>query len=109
MLLGLDNAGKTTLLKSLASEDVNTITPTQVRGRGWGSFKRGRKEKKKEMWDDLACHGHVVCTCSLSHFLFLFRLSFSSPLTDNRGELEKTGCSRLLEPFHSFVRVFPCV
>lgn len=33
MLLGLDNAGKTTLLKSLASEDVNTITPTQVTGR----------------------------------------------------------------------------
>lgn len=32
VLLGLDNAGKTTLLKSLASEDVNTITPTQVRG-----------------------------------------------------------------------------
>lgn len=33
VLLGLDNAGKTTLLKSLASEDVNTITPTQVKGR----------------------------------------------------------------------------
>lgn len=32
VLLGLDNAGKTTLLKSLASEDVNTITPTQVGG-----------------------------------------------------------------------------
>lgn len=32
VLLGLDNAGKTTLLKSLASEDVSTITPTQVRG-----------------------------------------------------------------------------
>lgn len=31
VLLGLDNAGKTTLLKQLASEDVNTITPTQVR------------------------------------------------------------------------------
>ncbi|XP_057216690.1 ADP ribosylation factor like GTPase 3, like 1 isoform X2 [Triplophysa rosa] len=29
VLLGLDNAGKTTLLKQLASEDVNTITPTQ--------------------------------------------------------------------------------
>ncbi|XP_016363135.1 ADP-ribosylation factor-like protein 3 isoform X1 [Sinocyclocheilus anshuiensis] len=29
VLLGLDNAGKTTLLKCLASEDVNTITPTQ--------------------------------------------------------------------------------
>lgn len=31
VLLGLDNAGKTTLLKQLASEDVNTITPTQVK------------------------------------------------------------------------------
>lgn len=31
VLLGLDNAGKTTLLKQLASEDVSTITPTQVR------------------------------------------------------------------------------
>lgn len=29
VLLGLDNAGKTTLLKKLASEEVNTITPTQ--------------------------------------------------------------------------------
>lgn len=29
LLLGLDNAGKTTLLKVLASEDVSHITPTQ--------------------------------------------------------------------------------
>ncbi|XP_046383751.1 ADP-ribosylation factor-like protein 3 [Ischnura elegans] len=29
LLLGLDNAGKTTLLKKLASEDVDFITPTQ--------------------------------------------------------------------------------
>ncbi|CAM1326116.1 ARL3 (predicted) [Pycnogonum litorale] len=29
LLLGLDNAGKTTLLKFLASEDVSHITPTQ--------------------------------------------------------------------------------
>lgn len=28
LLLGLDNAGKTTLLKQLASEDVNQVTPT---------------------------------------------------------------------------------
>lgn len=27
---GLDNAGKTTILKKLASEDVTHITPTQV-------------------------------------------------------------------------------
>ena len=32
LLLGLDNAGKTTLLKQLASEDVSHITPTQVSG-----------------------------------------------------------------------------
>ena len=30
LLLGLDNAGKTTLLKKLASEDISHITPTQV-------------------------------------------------------------------------------
>ncbi|KAJ8276313.1 hypothetical protein COCON_G00080650 [Conger conger] len=29
VLLGLDNGGKTTLLKKLASEDINTVTPTQ--------------------------------------------------------------------------------
>lgn len=29
LLLGLDNAGKTTLLKALASEDITHITPTQ--------------------------------------------------------------------------------
>uniref|UniRef100_T1IIV3 ADP-ribosylation factor-like protein 3 n=1 Tax=Strigamia maritima TaxID=126957 RepID=T1IIV3_STRMM len=29
LLLGLDNAGKTTLLKTLASEDITHITPTQ--------------------------------------------------------------------------------
>ncbi|XP_037948083.1 ADP-ribosylation factor-like protein 3 [Teleopsis dalmanni] len=28
LLLGLDNAGKTTILKQLASEDITTITPT---------------------------------------------------------------------------------
>ncbi|XP_018957616.1 ADP-ribosylation factor-like protein 3 isoform X2 [Cyprinus carpio] len=29
LLLGLDNAGKTTILKQLASEDISHITPTQ--------------------------------------------------------------------------------
>lgn len=30
LLLGLDNAGKTTLLKQLSAEDISHITPTQV-------------------------------------------------------------------------------
>ncbi|XP_051157360.1 ADP-ribosylation factor-like protein 3 isoform X1 [Leptopilina boulardi] len=29
LLLGLDNAGKTTILKALASEDITQVTPTQ--------------------------------------------------------------------------------
>uniref|UniRef100_A0A665WAB9 ADP-ribosylation factor-like protein 3 n=1 Tax=Echeneis naucrates TaxID=173247 RepID=A0A665WAB9_ECHNA len=29
LLLGLDNAGKTTLLKQMSAEDINHITPTQ--------------------------------------------------------------------------------
>lgn len=30
LVLGLDNAGKTTILKKLSEEDVTTITPTQA-------------------------------------------------------------------------------
>ena len=30
LLLGLDNAGKTTILKALANEEIEHITPTQV-------------------------------------------------------------------------------
>lgn len=29
LVLGLDNAGKTTILKSLSDEDITTITPTK--------------------------------------------------------------------------------
>ncbi len=29
VILGLDNAGKTTILKSLCNEDIKTITPTE--------------------------------------------------------------------------------
>ena len=31
MILGLDNAGKTTVIKKLSEEDISTITPTQAR------------------------------------------------------------------------------
>lgn len=41
VLLGLDNAGKTTLLKRLASEEVSTITPTQVGAAGGHGQGRG--------------------------------------------------------------------
>ena len=30
LVLGLDNAGKTTILKKLSEEDITTVTPTQV-------------------------------------------------------------------------------
>lgn len=29
LVLGLDNAGKTTILKAMSEEDINTIMPTQ--------------------------------------------------------------------------------
>jgi hypothetical protein len=32
LVLGLDNAGKTTILRCLSDEDITTITPTQVGG-----------------------------------------------------------------------------
>ncbi|XP_005169621.1 ADP ribosylation factor like GTPase 3, like 2 isoform X1 [Danio rerio] len=47
LLLGLDNAGKTTLLKSLASEDVNTITPTQ----GFNIKTVASRGMKLNVWD----------------------------------------------------------
>jgi GTPase SAR1 family protein len=31
LILGLDNAGKTTIMKQLSSEDIQNIAPTQVR------------------------------------------------------------------------------
>ncbi|KAA6417899.1 MAG: ARF-like GTPase, partial [Trebouxia sp. A1-2] len=30
LVLGLDNAGKTTILKKLSEEDITTVTPTQA-------------------------------------------------------------------------------
>mmetsp|Transcript_86140 Transcript_86140/g.240898 ORF Transcript_86140/g.240898 Transcript_86140/m.240898 type:complete len:186 (+) Transcript_86140:97-654(+) len=42
LMLGLDNAGKTTILKTLSSEDISTIMPTQgfnIKSLVHGSFK----------------------------------------------------------------------
>ncbi|KAJ8405485.1 hypothetical protein AAFF_G00319580 [Aldrovandia affinis] len=47
VLLGLDNAGKTTLLKKLASEDISTITPTQ----GFNIKSVASNGMKLNVWD----------------------------------------------------------
>eukprot|EP01135_Chromosphaera_perkinsii_P008932 Nk52_evm42s1524 gene=Nk52_evmTU42s1524 len=47
LLLGLDNGGKTTLLKSLASEDITQITPTQ----GFNIKSVLREGCKFNVWD----------------------------------------------------------
>ncbi|KAK3088517.1 hypothetical protein FSP39_020089 [Pinctada imbricata] len=47
LLLGLDNAGKTTLLKSLASEEVKNITPTQ----GFNIKSVSQSGFKLNVWD----------------------------------------------------------
>uniref|UniRef100_A0A8C4SXK3 ADP ribosylation factor like GTPase 3, like 2 n=1 Tax=Erpetoichthys calabaricus TaxID=27687 RepID=A0A8C4SXK3_ERPCA len=47
VLLGLDNAGKTTLLRKLASEDVSTITPTQ----GFNIKSVASNGMKLNVWD----------------------------------------------------------
>ncbi|KAI6229438.1 ADP-ribosylation factor-like protein 3 [Aphelenchoides besseyi] len=47
LLLGLDNAGKTTILKKLASEDVTHITPTQ----GFNIKSVVAEDIKLNVWD----------------------------------------------------------
>ena len=43
LVLGLDNAGKTTILKKLSEEDITTVTPTQVfSSSGWLSWLHSR-------------------------------------------------------------------
>lgn len=62
LLLGLDNAGKTTILKKLASEDVQNTTPTKVRlslsdcdsGRAEGTNNESARYDKKETRTRLA-------------------------------------------------------
>lgn len=47
LILGLDNAGKTTIVKKLSEEDITSITPTQgfnVKSLTHGDF-------KLNMWD----------------------------------------------------------
>eukprot|EP00073_Rattus_norvegicus_P055441 XP_017457941.1 PREDICTED: ADP-ribosylation factor-like protein 3 [Rattus norvegicus] len=50
LLLGLDNAGKTTLLKQLASEDISHITPTQVSAPGSGALSPRKVKIAGPVW-----------------------------------------------------------
>ncbi|GLI66817.1 hypothetical protein VaNZ11_010786 [Volvox africanus] len=47
LVLGLDNAGKTTILKSLSEEDITTITPTQ----GFNIKSLSRDGFNLKIWD----------------------------------------------------------
>lgn len=47
LVLGLDNAGKTTILKSLSDEDITTITPTQ----GFNIKSLSRDGFNLKIWD----------------------------------------------------------
>lgn len=83
VLLGLDNAGKTTLLKSLASEDVNTITPTQVMGLPFdtfcdivGSFEHVWSTSRHQYLDSLWNNYHAVWN-DIAHFAWGWNPSLS--------------------------------
>ena len=73
LLLGLDNAGKTTLLKQLASEDVSHITPTQgfniksVQSEGFklNVWDIGGQRKIRPYWRNY----FEVCCCSFQSMI----------------------------------------
>ncbi len=47
VILGLDNAGKTTIIKALADEELSTITPTQ----GFNVKMLAKDGFKLNVWD----------------------------------------------------------
>ena len=47
LVLGLDNAGKTTILKALSNEDINQITPTH----GFNIKSLQHEDYKLNVWD----------------------------------------------------------
>lgn len=62
LLLGLDNAGKTTILKKLSSEDISHITPTQVEFRILYKF----SEKFEHFFTSNLSHFRRVSTSKVS-------------------------------------------
>ncbi len=71
-VLGLDNAGKTTILKSIANEDIQSIMPTQgfnVKTLNVGNFKfnvwdlggqKAIRQHWKNYYDKLDCIIYVI-------------------------------------------------
>ena len=76
LLLGLDNAGKTTLLKQLASEDVTHITPTagfNIKAVVSEGFKLnvwdiGGQSKIRPYWKNYYENTDVLVSCLLTFF-----------------------------------------
>lgn len=60
IILGLDNSGKTTIIKKLSNEDVQHITPTQ--GFNIKSLERG--DFKMNVWD--VGGANIMCIFLLS-------------------------------------------
>ena len=59
LVLGLDNSGKTTILKKLSEEDITQVTPTQ----GFNIKSLAHGEFKLNVWDiggkQIVCYGGV--------------------------------------------------
>ena len=59
LILGLDNSGKTTILKKLSDEDISHITPTQ----GFNIKSLVQGDFKLNVWDIGGNHHFVVPCC----------------------------------------------
>ena len=83
--MGLDNAGKTTLLKSLASEDIAHITPTQgfniksVQSEGFrlNVWDIGGQRKIRPYWRNYFENTDVLVSIDVLLFCGFFRLDES--------------------------------
>ena len=64
LVLGLDNSGKTTILKALSEEDINTIMPTQ----GF-NIKSLVSNEDNGIWDHT--HFWINLPCSINQPLYM--------------------------------------
>lgn len=62
-MLGLDNAGKTTILKKLSDEDITTIMPTQASTQGLQGL-QGNPEGSKSVFAGMQMCGSQQPCCA---------------------------------------------